>query len=165
MIKTEIVIPLTADDVRRIFDIAATCDAQIKLRKQRDDYTAFDHTNRVGYAGEYAFAKWLNVPFEYKPYDRHGTDVMGYQIKTTALSTGSLIKKLDNPPGTYVLAIINGDYESVSLKGWALSEEIEQECYWRNDVPKPAWFMPQSKLWSMDELTHTAELAAHHGTL
>jgi hypothetical protein len=88
---------------------------------------------------------------------------MGYQIKTTALSTGSLIKKLSNPSGTYVLAILNGDYESVTLKGWALSQEIEQECYWRNDVPKPAWFMPQSQLWSMDELTHTAELAAHNG--
>jgi hypothetical protein len=133
------------------------------LRKQRDDYTAFDHTNRVGYAGEYAFAKWLKVPFKYKSYDRLSTDVMGYQIKTTALSTGSLIKKLSNPSGTYVLAILNGDYESVTLKGWALSQEIEQECYWRNDVPKPAWFMPQSQLWSMDELTETAELAAHNG--
>jgi len=164
MIKTEIVIPLTADDVRKIYDIAATCDAQIKLRKQRDDYTAFDHTNRVGYAGEYAFAKWLKVPFKYKSYDRLSTDVLGYQIKTTSLAVGSLIKKLTNPAGTYVLAILNGDYDSVTLKGWALSQEIEQDCYWRNDVPKPAWFMPQSKLWSMSELTESAELKAHNGT-
>ena len=163
MIKTQIVIPLTADDVRKIYDIAATCDAQIKLRKQRDDYTAFDHTNRVGYAGEYAFAKWLKVPFKYKSYDRLGTDVMGYQIKATSLAAGCLIKKLSNPAGTYVLATLNGNYDSVTLRGWALSQEIEQECYWRNDVPKPAWFMPQSKLWSMSELTETRELLAHNG--
>jgi hypothetical protein len=163
MVKTEIVIPLTADDVRKIDNMVLMCQAEVKLRKASRSF-AGPITDRVGYAGECAFAKWLNVPFTYKPYNRLSTDVLGYQIKTTSLATGSLIMKPHNPAGTYVLAILNGDYESVTLKGWALSHDIKQECYWRNDVPKPAWFMPQKDLWSMNELTETAELAAHNGT-
>ena len=163
MIKTEIVIPLTADDVNKIYALAQECQAVVKARKQKSEYTAFPNTDTVGFAGELAFAKWLNVPFNYKPYDRLSTDVLGYQIKTTRLTNGSLIIKKSNPEGTYVLAILNGDHKSVTLKGWALSQEVKQDCYWRDDVPKPAWFMPQSKLWSMQELTETSELKAHNG--
>ena len=165
MVKTEIVINLDSDDLLKIDRIATICETQIKLRKQRDDFTAFNDTNRLGYFGEYAFAKWLDAPFTYNSYDRLSTDVMGYQIKSTLLPAGSLIKKQQNPPGTYVLAVIDDKRDTVTFKGWALSSEIEQECYWRTNVPKPAWFMPQSKLWSMSELTATAELAAYHGSL
>lgn len=160
----EIVVPLTANDVRKIDEMVLTCQAQVKALKKKSEYTAFPNTDRVGYAGECAFAKWLNVPFTYTSYNHFSTDVLGYQIKTTSLATGSLIMKPSNPVGTYVLAILNGDYESVTLKGWALSHEIKQECYWRTNVPKPAWFMPQADLWSMNELTETKELAAHNGT-
>jgi len=163
MIKTEITISLNNFDLEQINQIAATCNTQVKLRKQTGGFPAFTDTHKQGYTGEYAFAKWLDVPFTYKPYDRLSTDVMGYQIKSTFRANGSLIKKQQNPPGIYVLATINDLCSAVTFRGWMLSQEIEQDCYWRTDVPEAAWFVPQSKLWSMSELTDTLELAAHHG--
>ena len=163
MLKTQIIVPLTANDLHTIDQIATTCETQIKLRKQTSEYTAFANTNRQGYIAEYAFAKWLDVPFEYQFYNRLSTDVMGYQIKTTKLQTGCLIKKRSNPPGTYVFTTIDESKNEVTLRGWMLSQEIEQDCYWRTDRPIPGWFVPQSKLWSMSELTETPELAAHRG--
>ena len=118
---------------------------------------------RSGITAEIAFAKWLDVGYGYKPYNKSDADVLGYQIKATELKYGSLIMQPHNPAGVYVLGIVNAGFNQVSFMGWALSQEIQQDCYWRDDVPKPGWFMPQSKLWSMDELTETAELAAHHG--
>ena len=167
MNSDQIIIKLDQQDINKINDIVATCEAQIKLRKQRE---SFVHPNsagtmRVGYTAEYAFAKWLNVPFRYRPYDRLSTDVMSYQVKATLLNNGCLIKKLTNPSGLYVFGTVNNIFNEVIFRGWMLSKEIEQECYWRTDVPNPAWFVPQSQLWSMNELTATQELAAYRGTL
>jgi hypothetical protein len=64
-----------------------------------------------------------------------------------------------------VLGIVNAALDTVTFKGWLLSQEMQQDCYWRTDVPNPAYFVPQSELWSMSELTSTKELAAYHGWL
>ena len=165
MSSEQVIIKLDQHDKNKINNIVLTCEAQIRLRKQRE---SFVHPNtagtmQVGYTAEYAFAKWLGVPFSYRPYDRLSTDVMGYQIKATLLTAGCLIQKITNPAGVYVLGTVNDTYDVVTFRGWMLSNEIEHECYWRTDVPNPAWFVPQSQLWSMSELTATKELAAHNG--
>ena len=165
MSSEQVVIRLDQHDKNKVLNIVATCEAQIKLRKQRESFVHPNSagTTKVGYTAELAFAKWLGVPFSYRPYDRLSTDVMGYQIKATLLTAGCLIKKITNPAGVYVLGTVNDTYDVVIFRGWMLSSEIEHECYWRTDVPNPAWFVPQSQLWSMSELTATKELAAHNG--
>jgi hypothetical protein len=165
MIRTEITIKLDATDLQLRDNIIAQKLAEVKLLKQKDTFpiSAYKQPDQVGYTGEIAFAKWLHVPYIYKQYKRANDDVMGYQIKTTKLATGCLIKKAHSPKGVYVLGIANDTLDTVTFKGWMLSEEIQQECYWRTDVPLPAYFVPQSKLWSMSELTTNKELAAFHG--
>ena len=166
MNKTEIVIQLTVHECVLRDEIVQRKIRECEQLKQRHTFQVQTarHPFYTGYTGEMAFAKWLQVPYRYTAYNPDNADVMGYQIKTTQLQTGCLIKQLHMPTGTYVLGIANAALDTVTFKGWALSQDIEQECYWRNDVPKPAWFMPQTDLWSMNELTETAELAAHNGT-
>jgi hypothetical protein len=167
MIKTEIVIKLDDADCRLRDSIVSKKQTETKLLKQNHTFPVTDGKDPkyVGYTGEIAFAKWLHVPYTYKPYDKLDADVMGYQIKTTQRASGCLIKQAHMPRGVYVFGTVNDALDTVTFKGWILSEEIHQECYWRSDVPKPAYFVPQSELWSMSELTSTTELAAFHGWL
>ena len=65
MSSDKVTIRLDQHDKNKINNIVLTCEAQIRLRKQRE---SFVHPNtagtmRVGYTAEYAFAKWLDVPF------------------------------------------------------------------------------------------------------
>ena len=165
MLKTEIVIKLDAANCRLRDQIVSMKITETKLLKQKHTFTPTSqrHPFYEGFTGELAFAKWLHVPYKYKPYDKQDADVMGYQIKTTQRPDGCLIKQAHMPTGVYVLGIVNAALDTVTFKGWALTHEIEQEAYWRTDVPKPAYFVPQSELWSMSELTSTKELAAYHG--
>ena len=166
MIK-KIVIKLDAADCRLRDSIVSKKQTETKLLKQHHTFPVTDGKDPkyVGYTGEIAFSKWLHVPYTYKPYEKGDADVMGYQIKTTQRADGCLIKQLHMPSGVYVFGTVNDALDTVTFKGWILSEEIHQECYWRTDVPKPAYFVPQSELWSMSELTSTKELAAFHGWL
>ena len=165
MLKTEIVIKLDAADCRLRDSIVSKKQTETKLLKQHHTFPVTDGKDPkyVGYTGEIAFSKWLHVPYTYKPYEKGDADVMGYQIKTTQRVNGCLIKKAESPHGVYVFGTVNDALDIVTFKGWALSQEIHQECYWRTDVPNPAYFVPQSELWSMSELTSTKELAAYHG--
>jgi len=167
MIKTEIVIKLDEADCRLRDRIVSKKQTEATLLKQKHTFPLGDSKDPkyVGFTGEIAFAKWLHVPYEYKPYQKGDADVMGYQIKTTQRANGCLIKKAESPNGIYVFGIANEALNEVTFKGWILSEEIHQECYWRTDVPNAAYFVPQSELWSMSELTSTTELAAFHGWL
>lgn len=161
----DVIIQLTADDCRLRDRIVSQKETEVKMLKQKNTFT---HSNtakalHIGLTAELAFARWLHVPYAYKPYDKLDADVMGYQIKATERPDGCLIKQSHMPNGVYVLGIVDEVKSTVTFKGWVLSQEIHQQCYWRSDVPKPAYFVPQTELWSMSELTSTTELKAHHG--
>jgi len=165
MLKTEIVIDLDAADCR-LRDTVTNQKINEAIRlKQKHKYEAATkkHPFYVGLTAEVAFAKWLHVPYYFVPYKKNSADVMGYQIKATHLEIGSLIKTEDNPDGVYVLGIVNAALNKVTFKGWLLSDEMQEDCYWRPEALNPAYFVPQSELWSMSELTSTKELAAYHG--
>jgi len=165
-INERVTIRLTGQDRVEINRLYQERETQTKQLGARDTFTSI-YTPKASFTGlvaEYAFAKWFGVEFVTKPYDPTGADVLGYQIKATERYDGCLIKQPHNPPGIYILGIVLNDFTEVSFRGWKDSTEIHRFCYWRADVPKPGYFVPQTQLWALSDLPETIELQTHRTT-
>ena len=161
-----VTIRLTGQDRLEINRLYRQLETQTQLLGARNTFT-HGYTPKASFTGlvaEYAFAKWFGVDFSIKPYDPANDDVLGYQIKATERYNGCLIKQPHNPSGIYILGIVLNDYTEVSFRGWKDSTEIQRACYWRADVPKPGYFVPQAELWALSDLPETNELQTHRTT-
>jgi hypothetical protein len=165
-IDERITIRLTGADRVELNYLYDERERQTKEMGARDTFIS-DYTPNASFTGlvaEFAFAKWFGVDYTIKPYDPTNDDVLGYQIKATERYNGCLIKQPHNPPGIYVLGIVLNDFTEVSFRGWKDSSEIQRWCYWRADVPKPGYFVPQAALWALEDLPETSELFTHRTT-
>jgi hypothetical protein len=161
-----VTIRLTGQDRLELNRLYQELESQTKQLGARDTFT-HGYTPKASFTGlvaEYAFAKWFGVYFTIKPYDPTNDDVLGYQIKATERYNGCLIKQPHNPAGIYILGIVLNDYSEVSFRGWKDSTEIQRACYWRADVPKPGYFVPQAALWALSDLPETNKLQTHRTT-
>jgi hypothetical protein len=165
-IDERITIRLTGADCLERDRLHREREHQVKARNSRDTFTSA-YTPKAGYTGitaEYAFAKWFGIELVNNLYDPFAADVLGYQIKATERYNGCLIKQPHNPAGLYVLGVVLNDYTEVSFRGWKDSSEVQRACYWRADVPKPGYFVPQASLWALSDLPETNELFTHRTT-
>ena len=119
---------------------------------------------------ELAAAKILGLPWNV-PYSddfkkiHARADVGGYEIRSTALPEGKLVireKDADDTP--FILAVeqrqpmLHRDTVSIRLAGWAFASEAKISLHrWNPNDNRPAWFMPQWALRSMDCLPHLQE--------
>ena len=165
-IDERVTIRLNSQDRAEINYLYRELQTQTKQLQARDTFT-HGYTPKASFTGlvaEYAFAKWFGYDYVIKPYDPTNDDVLGYQIKATERYDGCLIKQPHNPSGIYILGIVLNDYTEVSYRGWKDSSEIQRACYWRADVPKPGYFVPQAALWPLSDLPETSELQTHRTT-
>ena len=165
-INERVTIRLTGQDRLEINRLYRELETQTKQLGARNTFTT-GYTPKASFTGlvaEYAFAKWFGVDFTIKPYDPTNDDVLGYQIKATERYNGCLIKQPHNPAGIYILGIVLNEGTEVSFRGWKDSTEIQRACYWRADVPKPGYFVPQAALWALSDLPETNELQTHRTT-
>jgi hypothetical protein len=165
-IDERVTIRLTGQDRLEINRLYRELETQTKQLGARNTFTTgyTPKASLTGLIAEYAFAKWFGVDFTIKPYDPTNDDVLGYQIKATERYNGCLIKQPHNPAGIYILGIVLNDGTEVSFRGWKDSTEIQRACYWRADVPKPGYFVPQAALWALSDLPETNELQTHRTT-
>ena len=106
-----------------------------------------------GALGECAVAKALNIYWAGMGI-KNGGDVGELQVKTTRLKNGRLIVKKENESNARYILVVGemGEYE---LKGWLWGHEAKQPEYWVEKSAKiwhPAYFVPQDKLKSVEEL-------------
>lgn len=105
-------------------------------------------------AGELAVAKALGVfwcPKDSAEEDREGGDVAGLQVRHTRRLTGSLIcHNRDRDEDRFVLVL--GAMPVFRVAGWIDARAAKSEEFWREDVPRAAFFVPQHRLRPLDEL-------------
>lgn len=113
----------------------------------------------MGAEGELAVSKALNLPWSGKwlpiplwdSWKHDGNDVGKIEVRTTNYKTGRLIlhhSDKDNSP--YLLVIANKP--EFRLAGWKWGKEGKNSSYWRKNVPRPCYMVPQEKLDSIDSL-------------
>ena len=113
-----------------------------------------------GATSELAVSKGLMLPWDGKfvPMDTwdkwkiDGNDVGILEVRSTSLSYGRLIlhhTDKDNSP--YLLAILMED-SLVRIVGWIYGKDGKQKKYWRDDVPRPCFMVPQKDLIGIERL-------------
>ena len=111
----------------------------------------------LGAAGELAVASYLGLKHElYKEVEarRGSDDLPGIDVKTRSKHSYDLIvQKKENPDKKFVLVTIEN--QTVLLQGWCYGYEAMKEQYWADPARgRPAYFVPQRTLRSIDTLSH-----------
>lgn len=133
----------------------------VSVKDRRIDRHGYNGLNAWGIdisgaLGEFAVAKALNLFWRPGINTFKLPDVGALYVRTTGEPNGRLIIRKTDPAGVYVLVIDH--MPRLKVAGWMSKEEAQQKEYeTRPDPTRPAcWAAPQSKLHSIEELTHVA---------
>ena len=99
-------------------------------------------------AGEMVVARFLNVYYQPKDEPDHD-DVRGLQVRQTTYKTGHLILHPDDDlPAVLVIGVI----PRFAIVGWIEPHHGKRERFWRADIARPCFMVPQSELRDPQEL-------------
>jgi hypothetical protein len=121
--------------------------SMVKERTERFEPTQGDAWGRDinGACAELAVAKMRGVYWGGEVDTFAPIDVGGWQVKHTERANGSLVVPADAPDGV-VFCLVTGFPPVLNVRGYKLAREAKQTRFWRADVPRPAFFVPQSEL-------------------
>jgi hypothetical protein len=113
----------------------------------------------LGAAGEMAVASYLGLKHElYKETEakRGSCDLPGIDVKARSKHSRDLIvQKRERPDKIYVLVTI--EKGTTLIHGWCRGEDAMKDEYWADYAGgRPAYFVPQSKLRAMEELSNAS---------
>jgi hypothetical protein len=128
------------------------------LERSRNEahYGAPEHpwdVNIEGCGAECAFAKYSGMYWQSvvkRPSDLRG-DVGHVQVRSTPLSNGCMIVHEDDKDGSPFVLVV-GKFPKYEVIGWMHGHEAKNKEFWRTDTGRPAFFVPQDRLWAMDSL-------------
>ena len=109
----------------------------------------------LGAAGEMAVASYMGLKehlYAEKEAKRGSCDLPGIDVKTRSKASYDLIvQKREDPRKKFVLVTI--EKQQTLLWGWCYGSEAMDEKYWADPARgRPAYFVPQSELRSMESL-------------
>jgi hypothetical protein len=106
-----------------------------------------------GALGEIVVAKafdryWLAA----ESYARATGDVARLQVRSTSREGGGLIVHPDDADDAVFILVIVGRPPRFRVPGWLPGDEAKLDRWWRDDIPVPAFLIPQNELRPIDEL-------------
>ena len=124
----------------------------MSLAKKHDPFNRDGHY--LAFLTELATARYLGVSYNFDiGPDATRTDLInGCQVRSTRRVEGCLIVQEFDKPAPFVLAIPFDSDHQIILVGWRDLIDCKLDKYWRTNVPKPAWFVPQEDLHDMNLL-------------
>lgn len=90
------------------------------------------------------------TPVVRKPEELEG-DCGAYQVRSTWRSNGRLIIH-DEDLDDAVFIFVTGRIPTFTICGWMFGWEAKDIRFWKEDAPRPAFFVPQDALSKMDDL-------------
>lgn len=168
-------ITLNEKDVTLATEVAEMRNNSQRNAKRRDGLVKGSSVGRdlQGALAELAVSRALNLHWDGKflpikiwdTWKIEGNDVGKLEVRSTERSNGRLIlhpKDKDFSPYILVLSYTSGppfvttDNELCEpvykLAGWVYGIDGKKDKYWRDNVPKPCYMVPQSDLKTMDSL-------------
>ena len=121
---------------------------------------AFDHPDRgwqtkiEGMLGEFVIAKLFDRYWQTgTPIERRNDgDVAGLEVRATRHTGGGLtVQRHDSDDAYFVLVV--GYPPTFRVAGWLQGIDAKVPNWWRTDLPRPCYLIPQSSLRPLDELT------------
>jgi hypothetical protein len=116
--------------------------------------------DQQGALAELAVSRALNLPWDGKfmpvsvwdTWKLEGNDVGKLEIRSTDRIDGRLILHPSDKDYSPYLLVVAASISTYKLVGWILGKEGKQDCYWRDNVPRPCYMVPQNDLHSMEML-------------
>lgn len=126
-------------------------------KKQRGDQFASADSwggHIEGACAELAVARTLKRYWHALVSDPHTVpgDVGGYQVRSTTHASGHLVIYERDPTGS-VFVLVTGRAPDYVIRGWYVSPvKPRSHRFWREDVKRPALWVPQHELHPMKEV-------------
>ncbi len=109
--------------------------------------------NIDGACGEMAVAKWMGRYWDGALGDFTAKDVGKLQVRTNPNDWGDLILHPKDADDDVFILVLSHNAPIYKLQGWLYGREGKQTQWWRDgEKGRPAFFVPQSALRSVDEL-------------
>jgi len=156
------IVKLNKKDIKLAHKVASQRNSSQRGARRSDGKVMRSSINadQIGAEGELAVSKGLGAEWDGKFYPIEewdkwkvdGHDVGMLEVRTTRYKTGRLIihdKDQDYSP--YIL-VLSYNCPEFFLAGWCFGNFGKNKKYWREDVPRPCYMVPQSDLRPMDEL-------------
>lgn len=106
------------------------------------------HSDIEGALAELVVAKLLGIYWNGSVNTFKAPDLAQIQVRHTQHANGSLIfRPGDATEDRFVL--VTGTHPDYIVRGWLDGADCNLDEYWRDDVPKAAWFVPQRALRDM----------------
>lgn len=155
-------IKLDEDDILLATEVAEMRNKSQREAKRRDGLVKGSSMGRdlQGALAELAVSRALNLPWDGKwlpisiwdTWKIEGNDVGKLEIRSTDRIDGRLIlHPSDKDFSPYVLVTSTVDH-NYKLVGWVYGKDGKADKYWRDNVPRPCYMVPQVNLKSIDEL-------------
>jgi hypothetical protein len=114
----------------------------------------------IGAEGELAVSKGLGLPWdgEWLPIESwdtwklDGHDVGQIEVRSTKHASGRLILHPNDKDFSPYVLVISTNSPEFRLAGWCFGNEGKKSSYWRTNVPKPCYMVPQERLYPMADL-------------
>jgi len=103
------------------------------------------HINERGALAEYAASKLLKLKWNYSdPVKREADIGMNTNVCSTDILSGNLIIEAKQPLDRFYILVIQMSGGSYDVVGYISGETDKKQ--WRDDLPKPAWFISRYDL-------------------
>ncbi|HLG28179.1 MAG TPA: hypothetical protein VI423_10375 [Paenisporosarcina sp.] len=99
---------------------------------------------------------WLPIS-TWDKWKHKGNDVGKLEIRSTDRPDGRLILHPTDKDLSPYLLVLSTAHPEYQLVGWIYGEEGKDPKYWRDNVPRPCFMVPQEQLRSIDSLVNIIE--------
>lgn len=118
-----------------------------------------------GALAELAVSKSLKLPWDGKwlpiatwdSWKLEGNDVGKLEVRSTDRVDGRLILHPSDKDFSPYLLVTSDLHPTYKLIGWIYGMDGKVDKYWRNNVPRPCYMVPQSNLRSIEDLLEILE--------
>lgn len=155
-------IKLTTEEVEQATQVANLRNKSQRTAGRPDGLVKGSSLGRdvQGALGELAVSKALNLPWDGKflpipawdKWKHKGNDVGKIEIRSTDRENGRLILHQSDKDWSPYLLVLSNAHPEYQLVGWIYGEEGKDAKYWRDNVPRPCFMVPQSDLRSIESL-------------
>lgn len=158
----QMLVTLDEKDVQLATEVAGMRNRSQRDAKRRDGLVKGSSIGRdmQGALAELAVARALNLPWDGKwlpipiwdTWKHEGNDVGKLEIRSTERFDGRLILHPNDKDFSPYVLVTSDSHPTYRLVGWVYGMDGKENKYWRENVPKPCYMVPQDNLRSIDSL-------------
>lgn len=155
-------ITLNEEDVSLANDVAELRNKSQRAAKRRDGLVKGSSLGRdlQGALAELAVSRALNLPWDGKwlpisvwdDWKLEGNDVGKLEVRSTERANGRLILHPSDKDYSPYLLVTSEAHPTYKLVGWVYGKEGKLDQYWRDNVPRPCYMVPQDNLQTISSL-------------